>query len=254
MTTPTSDALLDEIIESWEAQQDAYIANRAERFGIVLDTIGHAQPGVRAILDIGGGLGSFSKLLLDRFPDATVITLDYDPSLLELARHNLRAYGKRSVIVEANLVAASWTEALGDVRPEVIVSSTALHWLSSAELLALYEQLAIVLGKGGLFFNADHLSHIAAGSFFHTVSAADAARQQAAFERGVPDWDAWWEEFRKLDGFIELIDERDRRFAGGGDNLDATAALHTVALQVAGFAETGTLWQYFDDYVVYGVR
>lgn len=245
---------METVIASWERQQDAYVTNRAERFGIIMDAIGYAHPEPRTILDIGGGLGSFSKLLLDRFPETTVITLDYDPALLALARHNLRDYGARSVLVEANLVDPSWAGVLGAARPDVIVSSTALHWLTSAALVALYEQLAVVLGKGGLFFNADHFSHVTADSLFHTVSSADAARQQVAFEEGVPDWDGWWDQFRRLDGFTELIDERDRRFAGGADNVDVTAAFHTEALLVAGFTETGTLWQYFDDYVVYGVR
>lgn len=30
--------------------------------------------------------------------------------------------------------------------------------------------------------------------------------------------------------------------------------LHTEALRVAGFTGVGTVWQYFDDYLVYGVR
>ena len=211
-------------------------------------------PEVRLVLNIGGGLGSFSKLILQHFPNATVLTLDYDPALLKLARHNLHDYTRRSKIVEANLVDPTWPESLGRAEPEVIVSSTALHWLSSAELVALYEQLAGILPAGGLFFNADHLSHTTAGAFFHTVSAADDARQQSVFDSGVPDWADWWDELRKIDGFEHLIAERDRRFAGGTDNQDATAALHIEALRVAGFTESGTFWQYFDDYVVYGVR
>ncbi|MGO1849151.1 class I SAM-dependent methyltransferase [Microbacterium sp.] len=245
---------LDNIIEAWERQQDAYVARRAERFGIILDTISYTHQAAATILDIGGGLGSFSKLLLERFPQASVITLDYDPALLELARYHLREYGERSVIVEANLVDPAWPAVLSGVRPDVVVSSTALHWLSSAQLVALYEQLASVISKGGLFCNADHLSHVTAGSLFHTASAADAARQQEPFEHGVPDWDGWWDQFRELDEFTALIDERDRRFADGEDNIDVTAQLHVEALRVGGFTESGTLWQYFDDYVVYGVR
>jgi len=241
-----------EIIDLWEKQQDAYVRNRAQRFGIILDAIEYAQPEVETILDIGGGLGSFSKLILDRFPGATVITLDYDPAMLELGRHNLRDYSDRSVIVEASLTDRDWPETLG-VRPDVVVSSTALHWVTSSQLVALYGQLATVLGKGGLFFNADHLAQLTDESFFHTVSAADDARQQGAFDRGVPDWDGWWERLRSVDGFAELVDERDRRF-GDADHEDVTATLHTEALRVAGFTESGTLWQYFDDYVVYGVR
>lgn len=244
----------DDIIELWERQQDAYVANRAQRFEVILDAIGYIRADVRTILDIGGGLGSFSKLILQRFPEVTVITLDYDPSLLELARHNLHDYRLRSLIVEADLLDDSWVDVLDGNQPEVIVSSTALHWLSSPQIVGLYEQIATVLPSGGLFFNADHLSHATAGSFFHTASAADDARQQGVFDAGIPDWDGWWDQFRMIDGFEELINERDRRFAGGADNQDATSLFHIEALRVGGFAESGTIWQYFDDYVVYAVR
>lgn len=254
MTNLTSPQQLSELIDAWEQQQDAYVTRRADRFGIILDALSYALPEARTILDIGGGLGSFSKILLERFPETTVITLDYDPSLLELARHNLRGYGDRSVIVESDLTTRSWPDALGVTRPDAIVSSTALHWLSSAQLVTLYEQLATVLSEGGIFFNADHFSHVRSGSFFHTVSAADDARQQGAFQNGVPDWKGWWNRFRELPSFSDLIAERDRRFADGADNLTVTAILHTEALRVAGFAESGTVWQRFDDYVVYGVR
>ena len=73
-----------EIISLWERQQDAYVAHRAQRFNIMLDAISYTHPEVRLVLDIGGGLGSFSKLILQHFPNATVLTLDYDPALLKL--------------------------------------------------------------------------------------------------------------------------------------------------------------------------
>jgi trans-aconitate methyltransferase len=262
----TSPRVLDELIETWERQQDAYVRHRAQRFGIVLDALQYSRPDVETVLDIGGGLGSFTKLILERFSSARVITLDNDPALLELARHNLRAHAERVTIVEANLLDEMWPDALGGVVPDAVVSSTALHWLPSGGLVTLYGQLGKLLPPGGLVFNADHLSHSAPGSFFHTVSTSDDARQQeSGFAAGVPDWKAWWTRLRDVDPFAELVAERDRRFAStgpsfwsptsdGADNLDVTATLHTEALRVAGFAESGTIWQYFDDFVVYGVR
>ncbi len=253
--TPASPEQLDAIIEAWERQQDAYVRHRGGRFNVVLDALEYARPELRTVLDLAGGPGSFSELILERFPEARVVTLDYDPSLLALARHNLREYGDRSIVVEANLLEPGWPSELGEARPDAIVSSTALHWLPIGGLVALYERLATVLAPGGVFFNADHLSHTSPDSFFHTVSTADDRRQQeAGFGDGVPDWDGWWRRLRELDGFDELVAERDRRFAEIHGSRDSTAALHTEALRVAGFAEAGTVWQYFDDYVVYGVR
>ena len=254
VSTVDSSLRLDDLIDSWEHQQDAYVRHRTDRFSVVLDAIAYARPGVRTVLDIGAGLGSFSKRILQRFPEVTVAALDYDPALQQLARHNLRDYADRVSIVEADLRDPAWPTALSGGRPDVVVSSTALHWLPTPDLVRLYYLLADVLDRGGMFFNADHLSQ-AAGSFLGKVGEADdREHQRASFTRGVADWDGWWATLRESDGFAELVAERDRRFAHSPENRKPTAPLHTEALRCAGFSEVGTLWQYLDDYVVYGVR
>lgn len=246
---------LDTLIEAWELQQNAYVRHRAERFRIIMDALDYARPNVTSVLDLGAGLGSFSKLLLQRFPDVGVIAVDYDPALLTLARHNLAEYAHRVTFIEADLRDPAWTAGIGAVKPDAVVSSTALHWLPTHTLVGLYSNLTSVLNPQGLFFNADHLSY-STGPFFQNVSTLDdKAAQQAAFDSGVPDWDAWWKQLRETDGFAQLVAERDRRFAEDApENLDLTPTMHTEALRVAGFSEVGTVWQYFDDYVVYGVR
>ncbi|AQA02488.1 hypothetical protein BVC93_08630 [Mycobacterium sp. MS1601] len=253
--TQTPNEQLDHLISSWEEQQDAYVNRRADRFEIVLDALAYARPGVRSVLDIGGGLGSFSKLILRRFPDAQVVTVDHDPALLRLAAHNLAEFGSRSVIVDADLRDPAWPRSLAGVVPDAVVSSTALHWLSSAEVVSLYALLGALIAADGVFFNADHLSHDVSGPFFRDVSIADdTAQQRRGFDAGVPDWDRWWNQVRSEPAFVDLVAERDRRFSDAPDNLDLTPDFHREALRVAGFAETGTLWQHFDDYVVYAVR
>lgn len=253
--TGTPSAYLDELITSWEAQQAAYIRHRDQRFDIILDALSYARPDMRSVLDLGAGLGSFSKRILQRFPDVTVRALDYDPALLALARHNLAGYLDRVTFVEADLRDSGWQDAIGDDRPDAIVSSTALHWLHTDHLVHLYVTLAGVLGSGGLFFNADHMSHPAGAVLAQLSTADDQAVQQAAFGSGVPDWDGWWKLLRETEGFADLVAERDRRFADRSpENPDTSPVLHAETLRVAGFGEAGTAWQYFDDYVVYGVR
>ena len=214
MTDPDQNQRLDDLIVSWEGQQDAYVRHRAQRFGIILDAIGYAGREPATILDLAGGLGSFSRRLLERFPGAKVITLDFDPSLLALARHNLQGHSARSHIVEADL-----------------------------------------LPEGGLFFNADHYSSPLPGALFAEAARADDAAQQAAgFAGGVPDWAGWWDKARAVPDLADAVAERDRRFAAHSDGRNVTTTFHAEALRLAGFAEAGTIWQYFDDYVVYGRR
>ncbi|WP_183086335.1 class I SAM-dependent methyltransferase [Mycetocola tolaasinivorans] len=253
--THTAIPTLDTLISEWEAQQEAYIRHRSQRFEVVLDALGYRENPPRTVLDLGGGLGSFSRLILERFPDATVITLDADPALLEVARHNLAPFGTRSIIHEVNLRDPRWSDVLGGVRPDVAVSSTALHWLPNADLVALYGALAGIIVPGGIVLNADHFAGApAASEFTRLAEADDAAAQRAAFSTGTPNWDEWWSRLGQREEFGALITERDRRFATIHDDPAPTAAFHVEALRIAGFREAGTLWQYLNDYVAYGVR
>src|SRR4030088_7939 len=74
-------------IERWDAQQQAYLPDREERFTALIDAVadgvGRPDP---LVLDLGGGPGSPAVRLLDRIPGATVIAVDADPVLLALAR------------------------------------------------------------------------------------------------------------------------------------------------------------------------
>ena len=178
-STPDPDRL-DLVIESWEHQQDAYVNNRAGRFTVALDALSYARPALTTVVDLAAGPGSFGKLVLQRFPQAHVVAVDYDPALLQLARHNLREFGDRARVVEANLLDPAWTRALGPDRPDAFVSSTALHWLPTGRLVTLYEEVAGLLGDGGVFVNADHLSQAGGRPFFQAVSEADDAGQQSA--------------------------------------------------------------------------
>lgn len=62
------------------------------------------------------------------------------------------------------------------------------------------------------------------------------------------------EELRATPGIGPLTDERERRFAGRDATAPTAVDFQLAALAQAGFRESGTVWQLFDDYVVYGVR
>ncbi|MET0416762.1 MAG: hypothetical protein ABW022_12165 [Actinoplanes sp.] len=51
-----------------------------------------------------------------------------------------------------------------------------------------------------------------------------------------------------------LRPERERRFADRPPQPLSSLEFHLAALRTAGFTETGTVWQYLDDYVVLARR
>ena len=70
MTAPVQNRVMDDLIVSWEGQQDAYIRHSAWRFGSILDTIGCTRRVPATFLDLTEGPGPFSRRLLKRYPGA----------------------------------------------------------------------------------------------------------------------------------------------------------------------------------------
>ncbi|GAB3598573.1 class I SAM-dependent methyltransferase [Microbacterium tumbae] len=256
---------LQALVQGWDDQQAAYITHREQRFGIMLDAIAHLLGSTKelgesgaglTVLDVACGTGSLSQRILDRFPEARAIGIDYDPVLLRIAGTWLEErHPGRFTPVDADL-AGDWAAALEGVPIQVAVSSTALHWLAPHQLVAVYERLGRLLPEGGLFLNADHLRYDSRAQPFLAAGAAadDARTQREAYARGVLTWDQWWEKAVAVPELAALRAEREHRFADRPPTADAPLELHLSALRTAGFREAGVLWRFWDDVVVLARR
>lgn len=254
------------LIRNWDDQQAAYITHREQRFEVMLDVIARmcasssefeADGTGLTVLDLGCGPGSLSQRILDRFPGVRVIGVDYDPVLLAIAHAWLdRHHGLRFTAVDLDLASPGWEAQLPSGPVHVAVSSTALHWLEPAQLVAVYSALGALLPADGVFMNADHLRFDRGTQpFLAEVAAADDDRtQHEAHAQGVQTWDEWWAEAVANDAFGQLHAERTRRFADRPPTPHAPLELHLQALRTADFAETGTIWRYYDDVVVFARR
>lgn len=242
------------VLQTWDAQQAAYIAGREERFAAMLDVLALVGGDTPRVVDLACGPGSLTARVLDRLPGAHVVGIDWDPALLDIAGEAVTG----ATFVEGDLTAATWPDAVREAlgaAPDAVVSSTALHWLLPHELVRVYGQCWALLAPGGVLLNGDHLRFDDRSPTLRAVAEAhDAATQAAAFDAGAPTWDTWWDDLRADPRRTALVAERDRRFADRGPTPPTTVAFHLEALIQAGFAETGTVWQLHDDHVVFGRR
>jgi SAM-dependent methyltransferase len=249
-------------IDRWDRQQEVYMADREERFTALIDAVeasaGRPDP---LVLDLGCGPGSLAVRLLARLPGATVVAVDADPVTLALGRVGYAAVpGLR--FVDLDLRAPGWESRLGleAGRPvDAVVSTTALHWLSAAELRQLYVTLAGLLRPGGLFLDGDHLHEDEASSpVLARIDRAleereDLRRRSDARTGSAESWDEWWQ---AVAADPALAAAAVKRSAGlvHHSNEGAQLAIHADALKAAGFAEVGTLWQRGSSRVLCGVR
>lgn len=244
-------------IDRWDRQQEFYLPDREERFTALIDAVeeGTGRPDP-LVLDLGCGPGSLAARLLDRLPAATVVAVDADPVLLALGH---AAYGDRPGLrfADLDLRTPGWTDRLGLDRPlDAAVSTTALHWLPEPHLRTVYAAVAGRLRRGGLLLNGDHFTVDSP-----TVARLDRALLEREYARRFPgghpeDWDAWWQAVAADPVLADLAAERKRRWAPtehhGSESLRLDT--HITALQAAGFAEVGTLWQRGENRLLCAVR
>ena len=245
-----------ELLRRWDDQQAAYVAHRENRFAVMLDVLRlHGGTDELHVLDLACGPGAIAQRVLAAFPHATVTAVDYDPMLLRIARSALAPYGDRVRVLDADLVAPDWPAPVGPGRIDAVLSSTALHWLSPPQLLAVYQAVAGLLPPGGLLLNADHLRFDDRSPTLRDLSARhDEHTQRQGFAAGAPDYAAWYREAAREPELAALLPQREQRFADRPPQPLAPLEFHLAALRAAGFAEVGTAWQYLDDYVVLARR
>lgn len=239
--------------DSWDRQQQWYLPDREERFTIMLDMVEAVVGTAPRVLDLACGTGSITDRLLKRFPEATSVGVDLDPALLTIAEGTF-AGDERVTFVTADLKDPDWAAALPHDSYDAVLTATALHWLYSEPLAALYGQVAGLVRDGGVFMNADHMPDPATPRLNAAESAYRHRRMDRAKAEGVLDWKEWWQ-LAAQDPV--LAGPTAKRFEIYGEHADGdmpSVEWHARTLREAGFAEARPVWASPSDAVVLGLK
>ena len=106
------------------------------------DSIHFDEP-PKMILEVGSGTGFLTSILLERFPDAEIIAVDFAPDMVEEAKMFCNESPSVHWVVEDIL------DFETDKKFDLIVSSSTLQWISP--LLPLFEKLRGFLKPSGKF-------------------------------------------------------------------------------------------------------
>ncbi|MER6069923.1 class I SAM-dependent methyltransferase [Streptomyces sp. NPDC001817] len=227
--------------ESWDRQQEWYMPDREERFRIMLDMVEALVGTAPRVLDLACGTGSITDRLLRRFPEATGTGVDLDPALLAIARGTFEG-DERVSFVTADLKDPDWPAKLPYASYDAVLTATALHWLHSEPLAALYGQVAELVRDGGVFMNADHMIDDSTPRINAAERAQRHARMDQAKRDGALDWAEWWQ-LAAQDPV--LAEPTARRFEIYGEHADGdvpSAAWHARTLLARGFGEARPVW------------
>ncbi len=243
--------------QRWDAQQQAYLPDREERFTAVLDAVEAACGRAPRVLDLAGGTGSITRRVLARFPAATAVVLDVDAALLAIARGTFDG-DPRVRVRSADLATPSWLGQLGEPGGSIdaVLTATALHWLTSDRVAGVYAEATSLLTPGGVLVNTETIPDPGLPSLaveFDRITEDRGAGLRAA--GGVPTWSQWWEQLRHDPVLAGPTAERDEHFRHR-DASDTESVLpvdwHLQALRDAGYAEAGLVWRGLRDAAVLG--
>ncbi|MFC1960726.1 class I SAM-dependent methyltransferase [Chloroflexota bacterium] len=130
----------------------------AEQLAIMRHLILMTERPVTRFLDLGCGDGILGQMVLDEFPAATGVLLDFSAPMLEAARQRLLNHTDNITIVQNDYGDPGWLATIqGDGPFDVIVSGFSIHHQADGRKQTLYRELYDLLTPGGIFLNLEHV-------------------------------------------------------------------------------------------------
>ncbi|MEH1807782.1 class I SAM-dependent methyltransferase [Nostoc sp.] len=216
------------------ADFDTGIRQLLPRYDEMLEVITRCLPSTsRRILELGCGTGELSLKILNRFPDAQVIALDYSPRMLQFAQDKITAagYQQRWTGIQADF--GDWTNNPENLdigsKFDACVSSLAIHHLQDEMKLKLFERIAASLTQNGCFWNADPTLPESPA----LAEVYKAAREQWSLQQGI--------------SLTEIRAKLGATSTQGYSSQDQLASLdtHCQMLSKAGFKTVAVPWKYY---------
>src|SRR5438046_4627816 len=136
-------------------ERSLIIPDRPRQLEVLLRVFRFMSRPPRRILDLGAGDGLLLGAVLEAYPEASGVAVDFSPLMLEQAKQRLANFGTRAITREADLQSPAWLKTV-DGQFDAIVSGFAIHHLTHERKRVLYQEIYDLLAPGGLFLNSEH--------------------------------------------------------------------------------------------------
>jgi tRNA (cmo5U34)-methyltransferase len=112
------------------------------------------------ILDLGCGNGILGRFLLNRFPSANGLFVDFSDPMLDVARRNVEAL-PGATVVKADFTTPQWLDVVSPPGSfDIVISGFAIHHQPDERKRELYSEIYEILTAGGVFLNLEHVASV----------------------------------------------------------------------------------------------
>lgn len=138
----------------------AALPNAADQLDIMLRVLEFSGRSIRRVLDLGSGSGVLAGAILERFPEAEILLLDFSEPMLDAARSSFPSPPHHLRI--ADFSTPAWLDRVRDLAPfDAVVSGFAIHHQPDESKRRIYTEIFEILAPGAPFV---HIEHVASAS------------------------------------------------------------------------------------------
>jgi tRNA (cmo5U34)-methyltransferase len=138
-------------------ERSVLIPDRPRQLDVLLRVLRFLPREPASFLDLGTGDGILLATVLQAYPRATGVAVDFSPLMLEQARRRLAPLGERVRVVEADLQDPAWRQHTPGPF-DAVISAFAIHHLPHERKRVLYREIYELLVEGGVFLNTEHVA------------------------------------------------------------------------------------------------
>ncbi len=190
------------------------------------------------MLDLGCGTGTFVKRILDQYPGATCVAVDFSDEMMGIASEKVRLHADRVEFLRGDLNEGV-PGGLGSFQ--LVKSFSAIHHLTDENKARIFRQICSVLETDGWFFFIDPMSIRFDDDVFRLGRRRHVRRRNERFERAGIDI----EEADRVDAIVGQtgIDSPEKdRISGFSAQVDW--------LKKAGFRSVDHIWHFWMEHFV----
>jgi SAM-dependent methyltransferase len=229
-----------EVAHAFLTERSLLIPDRPRQLDVLLRVLRFARREPRRVLDLGCGDALLLATVLQAFPQASGVALDFSPLMLEQAGRRLAPFGSRGVVSEADLASPGWLQVVQGPF-DAVVSGFAIHHLPDERKRTLYCEVYGLLAEGGAFVNSEHVSSPTPRGEEMFNDAMGEHLYQRRKEHG--------EDVTRALVLKEFLERPDR-----AANILASVEDQCKWLRDMGFRDVDCFWKYFELAIFGGIR